>query len=203
MPNPAWKSLNGTVGELTLILLGALLVNNFVLAQFLGLCPFMGITRSFDTALATSIATTFVLALAAVLSYLLYHSLLVPFDAEYLRVIVFITVIAGVVQLTQLYIKATSPVLHQILGIYLPLITSNCAVLGVALLAVDQALSLVETFIFAVGAALGFALVMVLFGAMREAINDEAIPAPFKGVPITLISAGLMSLAFMGFQGLA
>lgn len=187
--------------ELGLILFGALLVNNFVLAQFLGLCPFMGITRSVDTALATGLATTFVLALAAVSSHLLYHYLLLPLDLTYLNIIVFIIVIAGLVQLIQLYLRATSPILHQVLGVYLPLITSNCAVLGVTLLAINQDLSLLATFVFAVGAAGGFTLVMVLFGALREQLNQADLPDAFAGTPIALISAGLMSLAFMGFQG--
>jgi electron transport complex protein RnfA len=191
------------MADLALLLIGALLVNNFVLAQFLGLCPFMGITKGYDTALATGIATTFVLTLAAVSSYLLYHGVLVPLDLEYLRIILFIVVIAGIVQLVQYYLEATSPVLHQLLGIYLPLITSNCAVLGVTLLAINQQLTLLETLVFSIGAAGGFTLVMVLFGAMRELLDHEDIPGPFRGTPITLISAGLMSLAFMGFQGLA
>lgn len=191
------------MADLALLLIGALLVNNFVLAQFLGLCPFMGITRGYDTALATGLATTFVLTLAAVASYLLFHGLLVPFELEYLRIIVFIIVIAGVVQLVKYYLHATSPILHQLLGIYLPLITSNCAVLGVALIAVNQQLSLLETLFFSLGAAAGFTLVMVLFGAMREALNHEDIPESFRGTPLALISAGLMSLAFMGFQGIA
>ena len=189
------------MSELFLILIGALLVNNFVLAQFLGLCPFMGITKGYDTALATGLATTFVLTLAAVLSYLVYHAVLVPLDLAYLKIIVFITLIAGVVQFIQYYLKATSPLLHQVLGIYLPLITSNCAVLGVALIAVDKDFSLFETTIFSLGAAAGFTLVMVLFGAMRERLDHEAVPVAFRGPPIALISAGLMSLAFMGFQG--
>jgi electron transport complex protein RnfA len=189
--------------ELALILIGALLVNNFVLAQFLGLCPFMGITKSYDTALATGAATTFVLALAAVCTHLLYHGILVPLGLEYLRIILFIVVIAGVVQLIQAYIKAAAPVLHQVLGIYLPLITSNCAVLGVALLAIGRDHNLLQTFVFSLGAAGGFTLVMVLFGAMREQLVGSAVPTPFRGAPIALITAGIMSLAFMGFQGLA
>lgn len=189
--------------DLALVLIGALLVNNFVLAQFLGLCPFMGVTKGYDTALATGLATTFVLTLAAVLSYLLFHAVLVPLDLEYLRIIVFITTIAGVVQFVHYYIRATAPLLHQVLGIYIPLITSNCAVLGVALLAVDQGMTLVETTIFSIGAALGFTLVMILFGAIREQLNNDAIPIPFQGAGIALITAGIMSLAFMGFQGFA
>lgn len=188
--------------DLGLILLGALLINNFVLAQFLGLCPFMGITRSMDTALATGLATTFVLSLAAVLSHLLYHGILVPLDLTYLNILLFIVVIAGVVQLIQVYLRATSPLLHQVLGIYLPLITSNCAVLGVTLLAINQSLTLLETLVFAIGAAAGFTLVMVLFGALREHLEHAPVPAAFRGTPLALISAGLMSLAFMGFQGI-
>ncbi len=191
------------MSELALILFGALLVNNFVLAQFLGLCPFMGITRSYDTALATGLATTTVLALSSAAAYLLYHGLLVPLQLEYLRILLFIVVIAGVVQLLQYYIRATSAVLHQLLGIYLPLITSNCAVLGVALLAVNQQLNLLQTLVFSIGAAGGFTLVMVLFGAIREVIDHPQVPAAFRGTPLALVTAGLMSLAFMGFQGLA
>ena len=187
--------------ELFLILIGALLINNFVLAQFLGLCPFMGITQGYDTALATGVATTFVLTTAAVLSYFLYHLVLEPLDLAYLKIIVFITVIAGTVQGIQYYIKATSPVLHQLLGMYLPLITSNCAVLGVALLAVDQNLSLLQTTVFSIGAAAGFTGVMVMFGAMRERLEHPDLPLSLRGAPIALITAGLMSLAFMGFQG--
>ncbi|NOX50926.1 MAG: electron transport complex subunit RsxA [Gammaproteobacteria bacterium] len=189
------------MAELALLLISALLVNNFVLAQFLGLCPFMGITKGYDTALATGLATTFVLALSAVSSYLLYHGILVPLGLEYLRIILFIMVIAGTVQLIEYYLQATSPVLHQLLGIYLPLITSNCAVLGVALLAVDQGLTLLQTLVFSIGAAGGFTLVMVLFGAMRENLIHDDVPKPFRGTPLALLSAGFMSLAFMGFQG--
>ena len=189
--------------DLALVLIGALLVNNFVLAQFLGLCPFMGVTKGYDTALATGLATTFVLTLAAVLSYLLFHAVLVPLSLEYLRIIVFITTIAGVVQFVHYYIRATAPLLHQVLGIYIPLITSNCAVLGVAILATDQGMTLLQTTVFSIGAALGFTLVMVLFGAIREQLNHEAVPTSFQGPAIALITAGIMSLAFMGFQGFA
>ena len=188
--------------DLSLILLGALLVNNFVLAQFLGLCPFMGITKSYDTAFATGLATTFVLSLAAVSTHILYNGVLLPLGLEYLRIILFIVVIAGLVQLVQVYLRASSPVLQQLLGVYLPLITSNCAVLGVSLLAIGQDLSLLQTLFYAIGAAAGFTLVMVLFGAMREQLQQSNLPEAFKGTPIALISAGLMSLAFMGFQGL-
>ena len=188
--------------DLSLILLGALLVNNFVLAQFLGLCPFMGITKSYDTAFATGLATTFVLSLAAVSTHILYNGILLPLGLEYLRIILFIVVIAGLVQLVQVYLRASSPVLQQLLGVYLPLITSNCAVLGVSLLAIGQDLSLLQTLFYAIGAAAGFTLVMVLFGALREQLAQSDLPAAFAGTPIALLSAGLMSLAFMGFQGI-
>ncbi len=187
--------------DLALILLGALLVNNFVLVQFLGLCPFIGTTGRYDTAAAMGLATTFVLTLAAASTYLLHHGLLVPLGLEFLRIIVFIVVIASLVQLTELYLKHTSPLLHQVLGIYLPLITTNCAVLGVALLALQQDLSFAATIAYAVGAALGFTLVMVLFAAIRERLADARVPAPFEGTPITLITAGILSMAFMGFAG--
>jgi electron transport complex protein RnfA len=149
------------------------------------------------------LATTFVLTLAAAASWLLYHGVLVPLDLTYLRIVSFIVVIAGTVQLTELYLKSVSPLLHQLLGIYLPLITSNCAVLGVALLALQQRLSFAETLVYAVGAALGFTLVMVLFAAIRERLVHAAVPAPFQGAPITLISAGILALGFMGFAGMA
>jgi electron transport complex protein RnfA len=191
------------MAELAFILIGALLVNNFVLAQFLGLCPFIGASGQYDTAASMGLATTFVLTLAAAASWLLYHGVLVPLDLTYLRIVSFIVVIAGTVQLTELYLKSVSPLLHQLLGIYLPLITSNCAVLGVALLALQQRLSFAETLVYAVGAALGFTLVMVLFAAIRERLVHAAVPAPFQGAPITLISAGILALGFMGFAGMA
>lgn len=188
--------------ELALILIGALLVNNFVLAQFLGLCPFLGTTRLYAPAVAMGLATAFVLTTAAAVSHLLYHGLLVPLRLEFLRIITFIVVIAAVVQFTERLLRARSPLLHELLGLYLPLITSNCAVLAVALLAVGQGLSFLETVVFALGAALGFSLVMVLFAALRERLEHAPVPEPFRGVPVALISAGILSLAFMGFAGL-
>jgi electron transport complex protein RnfA len=190
------------MAELALILVGALLVNNFVLAQFLGLCPFMGASGRYDSAAAMGLATSFVLTLSAALSWVLYHGVLVPLDLTWLRIIAFIVVISAAVQFTELYVKATSPLLHQVLGIYLPLITSNCAVLGVALLSLQQELSFAGTLVFAMGAALGFSLVLVLFSAMRERLDKAPVPDAFRGPPITLITAGIFSLAFMGFAGL-
>ena len=191
------------MAELAFILIGALLVNNFVLAQFLGLCPFIGASGQYDTAAAMGLATTFVLTLSAAASWLLFHLVLVPLELEFLRIIAFIIVIAAAVQLTEHYLKSTSPLLYEVLGIYLPLITSNCAVLGVALLALQQQLSFTETLVYATGAALGFTLVMVLFAAIRERLADAEVPAAFRGAPITLVTAGILSLAFMGFAGLA
>lgn len=191
------------MGELGLILVGALLVNNFVLAQFLGLCPFMGVTRQYQPALAMGLATTFVLTTSAAASYVLYHALLVPLELEFLRIVTFIVVIAAVVQLTERVLRASSPLLHEVLGIYLPLITSNCAVLAVALLAVGQGLGFLETVVYGIGAAAGFSLVMVLFAALRERLDHAPVPGPFRGVPVALVTAGILSLGFMGFAGLA
>lgn len=191
------------MGELGLILVGALLVNNFVLAQFLGLCPFMGVTRRFEPAMAMGLATAFVLTTSAAASHLLYHAVLEPLELEFLRIVAFIVVIASVVQLTERVLKSTSPLLHDVLGLYLPLITSNCAVLAVALLAVGQNLTFLETVVYGLGAALGFSLVMVLFAALRERLDHAPVPAAFRGVPVALVTAGILSLSFMGFAGLA
>ncbi len=191
------------MSELALILIGTVLVNNFVLVQFLGLCPFMGVSRRLDSALGMGIATTFVLTLAASLSYLVNRWLLEPFDLVYLRTISFIVVIAVVVQFTEIIIRQQSPLLHRVLGLYLPLITTNCAVLGVALLSANQHHSLLEAMLFGLGAALGFTLVLVLFSVLRERIEAADVPAPFKGHAVALITAGIMSLAFMGFNGFA
>ncbi len=185
-----------------LILVSTALVNNFVLAKFLGLCPFMGVSRKLETALGMALATMFVLTLSSACSYLVHAYLLVPLDLQYLRTISFILVIAGVVQFTEMFIHKTSPLLFQVLGIYLPLITTNCAVLGVALLNVQQQNSFFESLLFGFGASLGFALVLVLFSAMRERLEVGDVPQPFQGSAIALITAGIMSLAFMGFNGL-
>lgn len=185
-----------------LILVSTALVNNFVLAKFLGLCPFMGVSRKLETALGMALATMFVLTLSSACSYLVHAYLLVPLDLQYLRTISFILVIAGVVQFTEMFIHKTSPLLFQVLGIYLPLITTNCAVLGVALLNVQQQNSFFESLLFGFGASLGFALVLVLFSAMRERLEAGDVPQPFQGSAIALITAGIMSLAFMGFNGL-
>ena len=188
--------------EYALILVSTVLVNNFVLVKFLGLCPFMGVSRKLETAMGMAMATTFVLTLSAVFSYLIEAYLLAPFGLEYLRIIAFILVIAAVVQLTEMIVHKTSPLLYQVLGIFLPLITTNCAVLGVALLNVQQTHGFIESFLYGFGASIGFSLVLILFAAMRERINAADVPTPFKGASIALITASLMSVAFMGFSGL-
>ena len=188
--------------DLLFILIGTVLVNNFVLVQFLGLCPFMGVSKKRETAMGMALATTFVLTLSSVCSYLVNEYILAPLDVEYLRTISFILVIAAVVQLTEMIVHKASPLLYEVLGIYLPLITTNCAVLGVALLNVREQNSFLESAVYGFGAAVGFSLVMILFSAMRERIAVADVPASFQGAPIGLITAGLMSLAFMGFAGL-
>lgn len=188
--------------EYALILLSTVLVNNFVLVKFLGLCPFMGVSRKLESAFGMAAATIFVLTLSATLSYVVNTAFLVPFDLEYLQTISFILVIAIVVQFTEIMVRSISPLLHQVLGIYLPLITTNCAVLGVALLNVQQAHTLLESMLYGFGAAVGFSLVLILFAAMRERMVAADIPKPFQGASISLVTAGLMSLAFMGFSGL-
>ena len=191
------------LNEYFLILVSTILVNNFVLVKFLGLCPFMGVSKKVETAIGMGFATTFVLTLASLSSYVINKYILVPFEIEYLRTIAFIVTIAAVVGFTELVVNKTSPVLRQSLGIFLPLITTNCAVLGVALLNVTENSSLLASGLYGFGAAIGFSFVLVLFSALREKIEGADVPLPFKGAPIALITAGMMSIAFMGFIGLA
>ncbi len=190
------------MAEYALILLSTVLVNNFVLVKFLGLCPFMGVSRKLETATGMALATTFVLTLSSVTSYLVNRYLLEPLNLGYLRTIAFILVIAAVVQFTEMVVRKTSPLLYSVLGIFLPLITTNCAVLGVALLNVQASHGFVESALYGFGAAVGFSVVLILFSAMRERIAVADVPAVFKGNAIALITAGLMSLGFMGFSGL-
>ncbi|AAU91039.1 MULTISPECIES: electron transport complex subunit RsxA [Methylococcus] len=185
-----------------LILVSTTLVNNFVLVKFLGLCPFMGVSRKSETAIGMGLATTFVLTLSSVSSYLVDRFLLEPMGLQYLRTLAFIVVIAVVVQFTEMVVKKTSPLLYQVLGIFLPLITTNCAVLGVALLNVQAGHDFIESFLYGFGAAAGFTLVLVLFAGLRERIDAADVPAPFRGSAIALVTAGLISVAFMGFSGL-
>lgn len=190
------------MAEYLLLLIATVLVNNFVLVQFLGLCPFMGVSGKLDTAIGMSLATTFVLTLASVASYLVSHYILVPLDLEFLRTMSFILVIAVVVQFTEMVVRKTSPTLYRLLGIFLPLITTNCAVLGVALLNINKDHNFIQSAVYGFGAAIGFSLVLVLFAALRERLNAADVPSPFKGASIAMITAGLMSMAFMGFTGL-
>jgi electron transport complex protein RnfA len=188
--------------ELLLLALGASLVNNFVLSNFLGLCPFIGVSRRFEAAAGMALATLFVLTIASGLSFALWHWVLVPLGLEYLRTLVFILLIAGVVQFTEIMVRATSPLLHQLLGIFLPLITTNCAVLGVALLNVDRQHGLLESLVFGASAGAGFGIALLLFTTLRERLDTADVPAAFRGAPVALVTAGLMALAFMGFAGL-
>ncbi|HGG59391.1 MAG TPA: electron transport complex subunit RsxA [Gammaproteobacteria bacterium] len=188
--------------EFALILVSTILVNNFVLVKFLGLCPFMGVSRKLETAIGMGLATTFVLTLSSLSSYLVNNYLLAPLHIEYLRTISFILVIAAIVGFTEMVVHKSSPMLYKVLGIYLPLITTNCAVLGVALLNVQENNGFLESGLYGFGASIGFTLVLVLFAAVRERITVADVPQPFKGNAIALITAGLMSLAFMGFSGL-
>lgn len=184
------------------VVIGAVLVNNVVLVRMLGLCPFMGVSKKLETAVGMGAATTFVLTLGAGTSYLIDHYLLQPNDLTYLRTLSFIVVIAAIVQLTELAIEKSSPLLHQVLGIYLPLITTNCAVLGVPLLNVGMSHNLLESLLFGFGSSIGFTLALILFAGIRERLDGADVPAPFKGTAIAMITAGFMSLAFMGFSGL-
>ncbi len=192
------------MSEYLMILIGAVLVNNIVLVKILGLCPFMGVSKKLEAAIGMGAATAFVLTLGSGASYLMDHYLLTPFDLTYLRTLSFIVIIAGIVQFTEMYVKKASPALYQVLGIYLPLITTNCAVLGVPLLIVQNQLqySLIKALWFGFGNAAGFTLVMVLFAGIRERLEGADVPGIFKGSAIAMVTAGLMSLSFMGFAGL-
>jgi electron transport complex protein RnfA len=184
------------------IILGAVLVNNVVFVRILGLCPFMGVSKKLETATGMGAATTFVLTMACGASFIIDRWLLIPNQLEYLRTLSFIVTIAAIVQLTELVIQKTSPLLHQVLGIYLPLITTNCAVLGIPLLNVSLRHNFLESLLFGFGSAMGFTLALVLFGGIRERLEAADVPVHFRGTAIAMITAGLMSLAFMGFAGL-
>ena len=184
------------------ILLGTALVNNVVLVRFLGLCPFMGVSNKVDSAVGMGMATTFVLTLAVSICWLLERYVLIPLDIQFLRILAFILVIAALVQFTEMFVRKASPALYQVLGIYLPLITTNCAVLGVPLLNVANSYNFVESLFFGAGSAVGFSLVLILFASIRERIEGAEVPVHFRGVAIAMVTAGLMALAFMGFAGL-
>ena len=184
------------------IIIGAIFVNNVVLAQFLGICPFLGVSSKVDTSLGMGAAVTFVMALSSVVAWLIQEYILVPFGIEYMQTIVFILVIAALVQMVEIVLKKVSPALYQALGIFLPLITTNCAVLGVAILMIQKEFDLLQSFVYSVSTAIGFALALVLFAGIRERLELDGVPAAMKGVPVALIVAAILAMAFMGFSGL-
>ena len=191
------------MAEYLTLLFTTIFVNNLVLSKFLGLCPFMGVSKKLESAIGMGMATAFVLTLSSVLSYLANTYLLQPFELEYLKTVTFILLIAVVVQATEMVVHKTSPLLYNVLGIYLPLITTNCAVLGVALLNVQEGNDFISSALYGFGGAVGFTVVMVLFSSIRERLEFSDIPASFRGAPIALVTAGFMSVAFMGFAGMA
>jgi len=188
--------------ELFLIFIGAVLVNNLVLARFLGICPFFGVSRKVETAIGMSLAVTFVMAVASIITWIVQYSVLDKFGLQYLQTIVFILVIASLVQFVEMVIEKSSPDLYQSLGIFLPLITTNCAILGAAIINIQSGFSFVQMLVFTIGSALGFGLALVLFAGIRERIELSDIPYYFRGMPIAFITAGILALAFMGFSGL-
>lgn len=188
--------------KLGLILISAIFINNFVLSRFLGICPFLGVSKKVETAIGMSLAVTFVMGLASVISWMVQYFILVPLKIEYMQTIAFILVIAGLVQFVEMVIKKTSPTLYQALGVYLPLITTNCAVLGVAILNIQSKYNLIETFVNGVGGGLSFTLAIVLFAGVRERLELAPTPKSLDGFPIAMIAASLFSIAFLGFSGL-
>jgi electron transport complex protein RnfA len=188
--------------EYLLIIISAVLVNNIVLTQFLGICPFIGVSGKVDTAFGMAGAVMFVMVIATIVTYLLQHYILVPLGIPFMQTVVFILVIAALVQLVEIILKKASPALYQALGIFLPLITTNCAILGVAILAVQKDLNLLESVVYAISNAAGFGLALITFSGIREQLDLVDIPKGMKGVPIAFIIAGLLSMAFMGFAGI-
>ena len=184
------------------IIIGAIFVNNVVLAQFLGICPFLGVSSKVDTSLGMGAAVTFVMALASIVAWSIQEFILVPLHIEYMQTIVFILVIAALVQMVEIVLKKVSPSLYQALGIFLPLITTNCAVLGVAILMIQKEFDLLQSFTYSVATAIGFAMALVLFAGIRERLELDGVPAAFKGNAIALITAAILAMAFMGFSGL-
>ena len=184
------------------IFITAVFVNNIILAQFLGICPFLGVSKKIDSAIGMGAAVTFVMLLATITTYLLQTYLLEPFQLGYMQTIVFILVIAALVQMLEIILKKVSPSLYQALGVFLPLITTNCAILGVAILVIQKEYSLIESVVYALSTAIGFTLSLVLFAGIREQLSLNAIPKAMQGIPIALITAGLLAMAFMGFSGI-
>ncbi len=192
----------GNMAELALIFVGSVLVNNFVLARFLGICPFLGVSKEMETALGMGMATTFVLVLSGAATWLLQTYVLAPFGLPFLQNVAFILIIASLVQLVEMFLQKTSPGLYRALGIFLPLITTNCAILGLAILVVQKDYTLIQAIVFALGAGAGFTLALAMMAGIREQLQFADVPKPLQGAGIALITAGLMSMAFMGFSGL-
>ncbi len=188
--------------QIFVILLSSILVNNFTMSKFLGICPFLGVSKRVPTAVGMGMAVTFVIALSSLFTYLVHYFILVPLHMEYMQTLAFILVIAALVQFVEMVLRKSSPSLYQALGVYLPLITTNCAVLGVAIMNIEEHYDLFQSLVNGIGGALGFTLSIVLFAGIRERLELSDIPKPFRGFPIAMITAGLMSVAFLGFQGL-
>lgn len=188
--------------EYLVIIFAAIFVNNIVLAQFLGICPFLGVSKKISTSAGMGGAVVFVLSLATIVTYLIYHYILIPLDIVFLQTIAYILVIAALVQMVEIILKKVSPALYQALGVYLPLITTNCAILGVAILVIQNEFNLIESVVFAIANAIGFTLAIIIFAGLREHLELMDLPKGMKGIPAALIVAGLLSLAFMGFAGL-
>ena len=189
-------------GKLLTIIVGSIFINNFIFAKFLGICPFMGVSKKVDSSIGMGMAVTFVITLASGVTWVIYHYILTPFNLQYLLTIAFILIIASLVQFVEMAIQKTSPGLYKALGVFLPLITTNCAVLGVALLNIQQELNFIETILTGFFVAIGFTLALVMLAGIRERLEFAEIPKPFKGVPIAFICAGLLAMAFMGFSGM-
>ncbi|GLI58342.1 electron transport complex subunit A [Propionigenium maris DSM 9537] len=190
------------LGNLISIVIGAIFINNFVFAKFLGICPFMGVSKKVESSIGMGMAVAFVMTLASAVTWLIYYFMLVPFGLEYLQTIMFILIIASLVQFVEMAIQKTSPSLYKALGVFLPLITTNCAVLGVAILNVQEGFNFIETIINSFAVAVGFTLALILLAGIRERLEYADVPRPFQGVPIAFVSAGLLAMAFMGFAGM-
>lgn len=190
------------LGNLFSIIVGAIFINNFIFAKFLGICPFMGVSKKVESSIGMGMAVAFVMTLASAVTWIVYNFLLVPYGLEYLQTITFILIIASLVQFVEMAIQKTSPHLYKALGVFLPLITTNCAVLGVAILNIQQGFNFIETVVNGFAGAVGFTLALVLLAGIRERLEYADIPRPFQGVPIAFISAGLLAMAFMGFSGM-
>jgi electron transport complex protein RnfA len=190
------------MAELALLIVSAIFVNNVVFSKFLGICPYMGVSKKIDTAVGMTMAVAFVLTMAGAITYIVQNFVLIPYEIQYLQTIVFILVIASLVQLVEIVMKKAAPALYQALGIFLPLITTNCAILGVAILSVQSKLSFFFTVVYSFASAIGFGLALVLFAGIREALDSRVLPPALKGSPIALIVAGILAMAFMGFSGM-